>query len=132
MSQTEAKIMEIIAAELKIPLRQVIETIKLLDDGNTVPFIASAQRKSPAELDEEQILPAATGCLSAEPSPAQKKKLCAAFPDRGKLTQNWKSKIQGIQSCSRLRIYTGPTSPSAIPGAARPGMPAWNPWQKFC
>ncbi|HBI55387.1 MAG TPA: hypothetical protein DDY38_00940, partial [Firmicutes bacterium] len=55
MSDVEAKILQIIAAELKIPINQVTETIKLLDDGNTVPFIARYRKEVTGGLDEEQI-----------------------------------------------------------------------------
>lgn len=55
MSDVEKKILQIIAAELKIPLNKVTETIKLLDDGNTVPFIARYRKEVTGGLDEEQI-----------------------------------------------------------------------------
>ena len=35
-----SKILETIANELNIKLQQVENTVKLIDDGNTIPFIA--------------------------------------------------------------------------------------------
>ncbi len=48
-------LIKIIAAELKIALRQVANTVQLLDDGNTIPFIARYRKEMTGELDEEQL-----------------------------------------------------------------------------
>jgi len=45
----------IISAELKIPVAQVEATIRLLDDGNTIPFIARYRKEVTGGLDEVQI-----------------------------------------------------------------------------
>lgn len=44
-----------IAQEMKIAQKQVAETIQLLDESNTVPFIARYRKEVTGELDEEQI-----------------------------------------------------------------------------
>lgn len=45
----------IIAKEIKSRPEQVTATIKLLDEGNTIPFIARYRKEVTGELDEEQI-----------------------------------------------------------------------------
>ena len=45
----------ILAQELRIAPHQANATISLLDDGNTVPFIARYRKEATGELDEEQI-----------------------------------------------------------------------------
>ncbi|AJQ29765.1 Tex family protein [Pelosinus fermentans] len=45
----------VIARELTIKVPQVIATINLLDEGNTVPFIARYRKEATGELDEEQL-----------------------------------------------------------------------------
>lgn len=45
----------LIAHELGIKIPQVIATVKLLDEGNTVPFIARYRKEITGELDEEQL-----------------------------------------------------------------------------
>ena len=45
-----------IASELKIKKEQVESTLKLLEEGNTVPFIARYRKEITKGLDEEQIL----------------------------------------------------------------------------
>lgn len=44
-----------IAKELTIKPSQVESTVKLLDDGNTIPFIARYRKEATGELDENQI-----------------------------------------------------------------------------
>ena len=49
------KIEQIIAEELNIKVQQVENTIKLIDEGNTIPFIARYRKEVTGNLDEEQI-----------------------------------------------------------------------------
>ncbi len=55
-----------IAAELGLTPAQVAATIELLDDGNTLPFIARYRKEATGSLDEEQLRaldrPAWSGC----------------------------------------------------------------------
>ncbi len=53
MLQTDIPIL--IAKELNVKVPQVISTIHLLDEGNTVPFIARYRKEATGELDEEQL-----------------------------------------------------------------------------
>ena len=46
---------QLIAKELTIPLSQVTATVTLLDDGNTIPFIARYRKEVTGGLDEVQI-----------------------------------------------------------------------------
>jgi uncharacterized protein len=44
-----------IASEIRVRPRQVEEAVKLLDAGNTIPFIARYRKEVTGELDEEQL-----------------------------------------------------------------------------
>ena len=44
-----------IANELNIKVSQVENTLKLLSEGNTIPFIARYRKEITGSLDEEQI-----------------------------------------------------------------------------
>ena len=44
-----------IAKEIHVKTQQVQAVIKLLDDGNTVPFIARYRKEATGELEDEQI-----------------------------------------------------------------------------
>lgn len=49
------KILHIIAQELKIMQKQAEAAVKLLDEGNTIPFIARYRKEATGSLDEEQL-----------------------------------------------------------------------------
>ena len=49
------KISEIIADELGVKKSQVDSTIKLIDDGNTIPFIARYRKEATGGLSDEQL-----------------------------------------------------------------------------
>lgn len=49
------KINAVIAGELKVKTHQINAVVELLDDGNTVPFIARYRKEATGSLDEEQI-----------------------------------------------------------------------------
>ena len=54
----EEKIMNIekkIAEELSIELWQVEATVKLIDEGNTIPFIARYRKEAHGSLNDEQL-----------------------------------------------------------------------------
>ena len=46
---------ELIASQLHVKPSQVAATVKLLDEGNTVPFIARYRKEMTGSLDDEQI-----------------------------------------------------------------------------
>lgn len=46
---------QVIAGELGVKPRQVEQAIRLLDEGNTIPFIARYRKEATGELDEEQL-----------------------------------------------------------------------------
>ncbi|MFN8614013.1 MAG: Tex family protein [Vulcanimicrobiota bacterium] len=46
---------EQLARRLELPIRQVEPTLKLLEEGNTLPFIARYRKEATGGLDEEQI-----------------------------------------------------------------------------
>jgi uncharacterized protein len=45
----------LIAKELNVKVPQIVSSIQLLDEGNTVPFIARYRKEATGELDEEQL-----------------------------------------------------------------------------
>ena len=46
------QISQIIAAELTVQPQQILAAIQLLDDGNTIPFIARYRKEATGGLDD--------------------------------------------------------------------------------
>ena len=100
MSDVEAKILQIIAAELKIPINQVTETIKLLDDGNTVPFIARYRKEVTGGLDEEQIFALQQQAGYQRNLYQRKEEVVRIISEQGKLTPELEKQIR---ECTKLQ-----------------------------
>lgn len=111
MSQVEAKIMEIIAAALKIPLNQVVETIKLLDDGNTVPFIARYRKEATGGLDEEQIFALQQQAAYQRNLYQRKEEVVRSISEQGKLTKELEKKIRESTKLQQVEDIYRPYKP---------------------
>ena len=48
-------LISIIAEEIGAKQKQVEAAIKLIDDGNTIPFIARYRKEATGSLDDEQL-----------------------------------------------------------------------------
>src|SRR5690554_7390891 len=55
MEMTEQEIWAAIAGELAVTPGQVERTVHLLDEGNTIPFIARYRKEVTGNLDEEKL-----------------------------------------------------------------------------
>jgi uncharacterized protein len=54
-AQTQARILKQISTELQLPAGKVKTTMGLLDEGNTIPFIARYRKEMTGELDENEL-----------------------------------------------------------------------------
>ena len=53
--QLSTSILVHIAKELNVPIRSLMATVSLLDEGGTVPFIARYRKEATGNLDEVAI-----------------------------------------------------------------------------
>lgn len=79
-------IIKAIAAELLISPRQVSNTVNLLDEGNTIPFIARYRKEVTGELDEEQIRNIDERLTYLRNLEARKAEVLKSIEEQGKLT----------------------------------------------
>ncbi|MEF3304476.1 Tex family protein [Paenibacillus sp. GYB003] len=54
-AQRQERILKQVAKELELPLGKVRASVQLLDEGNTIPFIARYRKEMTGELDETQL-----------------------------------------------------------------------------
>ena len=79
-------IAETLDGELKIKSANVLRTLALLDDGNTVPFIARYRKEQTGNLDEVQILLIADRAEALRTLHSRKHDVLRLISDQGKLT----------------------------------------------
>jgi protein Tex len=90
----------IIAAELKILPRQIESTVKLLDDGNTIPFIARYRKEATGELDEEKLRDIEERLKYLRNLQARKEEVLKSIEEQGKLTPEI---AQAIMEATKLQ-----------------------------
>lgn len=76
----------VIAKELAIKVPQVIAAINLLDEGNTVPFIARYRKEATGELDEEQLRTTEERLQYLRNLVKRQEDILATIEEQGKLT----------------------------------------------
>ena len=83
-----------IARELGIRERQVENTVALLDEGNTMPFIARYRKEVTGELDEIQIRTIQERLAYLRTLEARKEVVLKSIADQGKLTPELENAIR--------------------------------------
>lgn len=75
-----------LAAELRLPEGQIRRTVGLLDDGNTIPFIARYRKEVTGGLDEVQIAAVSTRSASLRALDERRQDVLRLVEEQGKLT----------------------------------------------
>src|SRR5215469_7129212 len=81
-----AAIGQALAGELQINPEGVVRTLALLDDGNTVPFIARYRKEATGNLDEVQILAIGDRAEALRTLHTRKHDVLRIIGEQGKLT----------------------------------------------
>ena len=80
------KIVKIIAEELGVKEKQVESTIKLIDEGNTIPFIARYRKEVTGGLSDEQLRDLGERLTYLRNLEARKEEVKNSIEEQGKLT----------------------------------------------
>lgn len=93
------KIVEIIAQELQIKQSQVESTIKLIDEGNTIPFIARYRKEATGGLSDELLRNLGERLTYLRNLESRKEEVIKSIDSQGKLTQEI---IKDLEKCITL------------------------------
>lgn len=91
-----------IASELSLRERQVSNTIELLNDGATIPFIARYRKEMTQSLDEVQIANIRDRLDQLIELDKRRKSILDSIEEQGKLTDDLKQRIEAAQKLSEL------------------------------
>ncbi len=86
-------ILKQIKEELGIRLEQVEATVKLIDEGNTIPFIARYRKEVTGSLDDEQLRNLHERLLYLRNLEEKKTQVLNSIEEQGKLTEELKAQI---------------------------------------
>lgn len=100
-----------LADELSIRTRQVEQTIALLDEGNTIPFIARYRKEATGELDEVVIRSLAERLTYLRGLQERKEEVTRLIEEQEKLTPEIEAAIKGAVTLQELDDIYRPFRP---------------------
>ncbi len=102
---------EKIASAINARPSQVDATIRLLDEGNTVPFIARYRKEMTGTLDDEQVRIVADELARLRAIDERRATILASIIEQGKLTDELKSAIEAAETLTTLEDLYAPYKP---------------------
>lgn len=101
----------IIAGELQISEQQTFATIKLLDEGCTIPFIARYRKEATGSLDEVQIANISNRNDKLLEIEKRKQTILDTIAEQGKLTDELRCRIEKTWNQTELEDIYAPYKP---------------------
>ena len=108
---TEQQMIEFVANELGLNPVQIKNTIQLLDEGNTVPFIARYRKEVTGSLDENAIRSIEERMQYLRNLEARKQTILKSIEEQGKLTPELKQRIEKTTKMQELEDLYLPYKP---------------------
>ena len=102
---------QMIAAELKLPAHRIANTLKLLQEGATIPFISRYRKEATGGLDEVQIGDIQTRYEKLCELSKRKETVLSTIEEQGKLTPELKSRISACWNATELEDIYLPFKP---------------------
>lgn len=105
------QISQTIAAELNVQPNQICAAIQLLDDGNTIPFIARYRKEVTGGLDDTQLRHFETRLIYLRELEERRQTILKSIEEQGKLTDELRDKILQTESKTELEDLYLPYKP---------------------
>ena len=90
-----------VATELKVSIDQIEGAVRLLEDGNTIPFIARYRKEATRGLDERQLRAIEDMLARARELAARKNTILKTIAEQGQLTPALRTQIE---QCTDSRV----------------------------
>ncbi|OOF61265.1 RNA-binding transcriptional accessory protein [Rodentibacter pneumotropicus] len=105
------QISQIIATELNVAPNQILAAIQLVDDGNTIPFIARYRKEVTGGLDDTQLRHFETRLGYLRELEERRQSILKSIEEQGKLTDELRTQIEATQSKTELEDLYLPYKP---------------------
>ena len=102
---------QLIAAELKLPIHRIENTLKLLTGGATIPFISRYRKEATGGLDEVQISDIHTRYEKLSELAKRKETILSTIEEQGKLTDELRRRIADCWDSTELEDIYLPYKP---------------------
>lgn len=111
MTDSDKKIIDIITDEFKIEHWQTENTVALIDDGNTIPFIARYRKEKTGTLSDEVLRDFSQRLTYLRNLESKKEEISRLIDEQGKLSDDLKVSINNAVSLSELEDIYRPYRP---------------------
>lgn len=101
----------ILSKELNIKEHQIVATIKLLEEGGTIPFIARYRKEATGSLDEVQISAIRDRLNQLRELDKRKEAVLKSIEEQGKLTDELARQIQEAETMAKVEDLYLPYKP---------------------
>ena len=118
-------IIEQLARELNRPVEHIENVVRLLDEGNTIPFIARYRKELHGSMDDTALRTLEERLAYLRNLTERKESVKASIAEQGEADRRaCRRHRRGAQSLAEVEDPTVPTSPSAVPARPSPGKGA--------
>lgn len=104
-------IIKVLSEELKVQKWQVEAAVKLIDEGNTIPFISRYRKEATGALNDEVLRNLHERLVYLRGLEERKETVLASIEDQGKLTDELKAKIEAAQTMVAVEDLYRPYKP---------------------
>lgn len=96
--ESEMDIIQKITEELNVMKWQVEAAVRLIDEGNTIPFIARYRKEATGTLDDEQLRKLSEWLIYLRNLEEKKEQVLCSIEEQGKLTEELKAEVLAAQT----------------------------------
>src|SRR5436305_13332850 len=107
-----------VAQSLAVPLKGLVATVELLDEGSTVPFIARYRKEVTGNLDEVQIRSIEEKLGYFRELEERRQTVLETIDSQGKLTPELRARIEAVLEKNELEDLYLPYKPKRRTKAA--------------
>lgn len=104
-------ILKIIQQELEVKLSQVEAAVRLIDEGNTIPFIARYRKEATGALDDEQLRKLNERLQYLRSLEEKKRQVLSIIEEQGKLTEELRGEIENASTLVAVEDLYRPYRP---------------------
>ena len=122
-------ITELLAQELNCRQEYIANVIALLDEGNTIPFIARYRKEQHGAMDDTTLRTLETRLQYLRNLAQRREEVKASIAAQEKLTDELAKAIDEAATLAEVEDLYRPTSPSAARARRSPGKRASSRWR---
>ncbi len=104
-------IQAMLAAEFRVRPAQVESVVKLIDEGNTIPFIARYRKEATGSLDDQMLREMSERLTALRKLDARRAEIEKALTEQGVLTDELTSKLAAAKTLSEMEDIYRPYRP---------------------